>query len=46
MNLKEAFNKEFISRLADEFFLIEKSFQKNAFIIDVLGTDWEMLELK
>lgn len=46
MSLKEAFNKEFISRLADEFFLVDKSFQKKAFIIDVLGSDWEMLELK
>ncbi|MGE0562589.1 MAG: DNA alkylation repair protein [Flavobacteriales bacterium] len=46
MNLKEELNKEFISRLADEFFLADKSFQKKAFIVEVLDSDWEVLELK
>lgn len=46
MNLKEYFNKEFISRLADEFFLVHKPFNKKAFVNEIISGDWTNLELK
>jgi len=46
MNLKEEFNKEFISRLADEFFLIHQSFKKKAFVDELISAEWTNLELK
>lgn len=46
MNLKEYFNKEFISRLADEFFLVHKPFNKNAFVDEIISVEWANLELK
>lgn len=46
MNLKEFFNKEFISFLADEFFLVDKSFQRKEFVNEVFKEDWNSLELK
>jgi 3-methyladenine DNA glycosylase AlkC len=46
MNLKEEFNKEFISRLADEFFLIHQSFKKKAFVDELISDEWTGLELK
>lgn len=46
MNLKEEFNKEFISRLADEFFLVDSLFQKKQFVDELINNDWELLELK
>jgi len=46
MNLKEYFNKEFISRLADEFFLIHQSFKKKAFVDELISDQWTSLELK
>lgn len=46
MNLKEEFNKEFISRLADEFFLVHKSFKKKAFVDELYTPEWKNFELK
>ncbi|MBV6485495.1 MAG: putative protein YhaZ [Flavobacteriales bacterium] len=46
MNLKEYFNKEFISRLADEFFFVHKPFNKKAFVNEIISGDWTNLELK
>lgn len=46
MNLKEEFNKEFISRLADEFFLVYKSFKKKAFVDELYSPEWKNFELK
>ena len=46
MNLKEEFNKEFISRLADEFFLVHPEFKKNGFVKHLFSMDWDSLELK
>ena len=46
MNLKEEFNKKFISQLADEFFLVYPEFDKIGFVEFLSSMDWNSLELK
>lgn len=46
MNLKEEFNKKFISQLADEFFLVDNEFDKIGFVEFLSSMDWNSFELK